>query len=58
MWGPDRCPLDEEAIPGELDVGDAMVFVGNVYHAGGSNTTRFVLVLRLDWGIVSNIAES
>ncbi|KAJ3543034.1 hypothetical protein NM208_g3796 [Fusarium decemcellulare] len=40
LWGPDRCPLDEEAIPGELEVGDAMVFLGNVYHAGGANTTK------------------
>lgn len=39
LWGPDRCPLDEEAIPGELGVGDAMVFYGNVYHAGGGNVT-------------------
>ncbi|KAH7126049.1 hypothetical protein EDB81DRAFT_203255 [Dactylonectria macrodidyma] len=40
LWGPDRCPLDHEAIPGELEIGDALIFVGNVYHAGGSNTTK------------------
>ncbi|PVH78383.1 PhyH-domain-containing protein [Cadophora sp. DSE1049] len=40
MWGPDRCPLDEEAIPAELEIGDALIFVGNVYHAGGANTTK------------------
>ncbi|KAH6714158.1 hypothetical protein BKA61DRAFT_735681 [Leptodontidium sp. MPI-SDFR-AT-0119] len=40
LWGPDRCPLDEEAIPAELEIGDAMIFVGNVYHAGGANTTK------------------
>lgn len=40
LWGPDRCPLDEEAIPAELQIGDALIFVGNVYHAGGANTTR------------------
>ncbi|KAK5992441.1 Dioxygenase swnH1 [Cladobotryum mycophilum] len=39
LWGPDRCPLDKEAISAELEVGDAAIFVGNVYHAGGSNTT-------------------
>ncbi|KAF5591230.1 phytanoyl dioxygenase [Fusarium subglutinans] len=42
LWGPDRCPLDEEAIPGELEIGDAMLFLGNVYHAGGANTTKYV----------------
>ncbi|KAH6973020.1 hypothetical protein BKA56DRAFT_492285 [Ilyonectria sp. MPI-CAGE-AT-0026] len=40
LWGPDRCPLDHEAIAGELEVGDSMIFFGNVYHAGGSNTTK------------------
>ncbi|CEJ85105.1 Putative Phytanoyl-CoA dioxygenase family protein [[Torrubiella] hemipterigena] len=40
LWGPDRCPLDEEAIPAELDVGDAAIFFGNVYHAGGGNVTK------------------
>ncbi|KAL3958355.1 hypothetical protein ACCO45_006517 [Purpureocillium lilacinum] len=39
-WGPDRCPYDHEAIPAELDVGDAAIFVGNVYHAGGANVTK------------------
>ncbi|CZR67910.1 uncharacterized protein PAC_17809 [Phialocephala subalpina] len=39
LWGPNRYPLDEEAIPAELEIGDAMIFVGNVYHAGGANTT-------------------
>ncbi|KPM40543.1 hypothetical protein AK830_g6020 [Neonectria ditissima] len=40
LWGPDRCPMDHEAILGELEIGDALIFVGNVYHAGGSNKTR------------------
>ncbi|KAG9500601.1 hypothetical protein J7337_009083 [Fusarium musae] len=40
LWGPDRCPLDEEAIAGELEIGDAMLFLGNVYHAGGANITK------------------
>lgn len=31
LWRPDRCPLDEEAIPDELEVGDAMIFVGIVW---------------------------
>ncbi|KAK2595637.1 hypothetical protein QQS21_006607 [Conoideocrella luteorostrata] len=40
LWGPDRMPFNEEAIPAELEVGDATIFVGNVYHAGGANTTQ------------------
>ena len=41
LWGPDRCPLDEEAIPAELEIGDSLIFVGNVYHAGGANITKY-----------------
>ncbi|KAL6702057.1 hypothetical protein J3F84DRAFT_343554 [Trichoderma pleuroticola] len=40
LWGPERCPLDEETISAELEVGDAAIFVGNVYHAGGANVTK------------------
>ncbi|KAG4437909.1 hypothetical protein IFR05_006628 [Cadophora sp. M221] len=39
LWGPDRCPYDEEAIPAELNPGSALIFLGNTYHAGGGNTT-------------------
>lgn len=39
-WGPDQCPYDNEAIPAELNPGDALFFVGNLYHAGGGNTTK------------------
>ncbi|KAJ5883243.1 uncharacterized protein N7473_010129 [Penicillium subrubescens] len=40
LWGPERRPLNEEAIPAELQPGDAFIFLGNLYHAGGSNITR------------------
>ncbi|KAA8647303.1 hypothetical protein EYZ11_009801 [Aspergillus tanneri] len=40
LWGPERQPLDEEAVPAELEPGDAFIFLGNVYHAGGANTTK------------------
>ncbi|GME45670.1 Phytanoyl-CoA dioxygenase [Neofusicoccum parvum] len=40
LWGPERRPLDEEAVPAELEVGDALIFLGNLYHAGGANVTR------------------
>ncbi|KAF1985298.1 PhyH-domain-containing protein [Aulographum hederae CBS 113979] len=39
-WGPERCPYDHEAIPAELNPGDALIFVGNLYHAGGGNITK------------------
>jgi ectoine hydroxylase-related dioxygenase (phytanoyl-CoA dioxygenase family) len=35
-----RIPLVEEAIPAELEPGDATIFVGNLYHAGGANITQ------------------
>lgn len=39
LWGPDRCPYDEETVPAELEPGSALIFVGNTYHAGGGNVT-------------------
>ncbi|PYI09846.1 PhyH-domain-containing protein [Aspergillus sclerotiicarbonarius CBS 121057] len=40
LWGPERQPLDEEAVPAELEAGDAFIFLGNLYHAGGANVTE------------------
>lgn len=40
LWGPERQPLDEEAVPAELQPGDALIFLGNLYHAGGANITK------------------
>ncbi|KAJ5398052.1 hypothetical protein N7509_006165 [Penicillium cosmopolitanum] len=40
LWDPERRPLDEEAIPAELEPGDALIFLGNTYHAGGANITE------------------
>lgn len=40
LWSPERRPLNEEAVPAELEVGDAFIFLGNLYHAGGANITR------------------
>ncbi|KAJ0305278.1 hypothetical protein COL516b_005510 [Colletotrichum fioriniae] len=39
LWGPERRPLDKETIPAELEPGDALIFLGNLYHAGGGNVT-------------------
>jgi len=38
-WKDDRCPYDHEAVPAELEPGDATIFLGSTYHAGGANTT-------------------
>lgn len=46
LWGPERRPLNEEAVPAELKPGDAFIFLGNLYHAGGSNITRYAHVDR------------
>ena len=35
-----RMPSVEDAVPAELEPGDATIFVGNLYHAGGANTTQ------------------
>ncbi|KAI5463914.1 hypothetical protein BGZ63DRAFT_382544 [Mariannaea sp. PMI_226] len=40
LWGPERRPLNEEAVPAELEIGDALIFLGNLYHAGGANVTK------------------
>lgn len=39
LWEADRMPLDSETVPAELNPGDALIFVGNMYHAGGGNKT-------------------
>jgi ectoine hydroxylase-related dioxygenase (phytanoyl-CoA dioxygenase family) len=39
VWGPERAPKVYEAIPAELEIGDALIFFGNTYHAGGKNVT-------------------
>lgn len=47
VWGPERCPYDHEAVPAELEPGSALIFVGNLYHAGGANITKYVLDVSL-----------
>jgi ectoine hydroxylase-related dioxygenase (phytanoyl-CoA dioxygenase family) len=36
--GPERMPREHEAIPAELESGSALIFFGNMYHAGRRNT--------------------
>jgi ectoine hydroxylase-related dioxygenase (phytanoyl-CoA dioxygenase family) len=40
LWPSDRFPKNEEAIPAELNPGDAFIFLGNLYHGGGANVTE------------------
>lgn len=36
-WDDDRMPRQEEAVPAEMDAGDALMFIGSTYHGGGKN---------------------
>ncbi|KIW92964.1 uncharacterized protein Z519_06813 [Cladophialophora bantiana CBS 173.52] len=45
-WKDDRCPYDHEAVPAELEPGDAAIFLGSTYHAGGANTTTQVSTIQ------------
>ncbi len=38
-WEDDRRPLESEAIAATMGPGSALVYLGNVYHAGGANTS-------------------
>ncbi|KAK2781679.1 hypothetical protein FQN53_000470 [Emmonsiellopsis sp. PD_33] len=40
LWGSDRAPKIEESIAAEMEVGDAWVMLGGLYHAGGANITE------------------
>ncbi|KAF3046360.1 hypothetical protein E8E12_005095 [Didymella heteroderae] len=40
LWAQDRRPLEEEAVAAELKPGDALIFLGNLYHGGGANVTK------------------
>lgn len=39
-WDDERRPLAEEAIPTEMKAGSALLFLGGVYHGGGTNRTE------------------
>lgn len=43
LWGLERPPRTSEAVPAELEIGDAFIFLGNLYHGGGANTTKCVI---------------
>lgn len=39
-WDDERQPLLDEAIPTEMGAGSALLFLGGVYHGGGTNRTE------------------
>lgn len=39
-WDDERIPRLQEAIPVEMPRGSALIYVGGLYHAGGSNVTQ------------------
>ncbi|GAA2409605.1 phytanoyl-CoA dioxygenase family protein [Streptomyces glaucosporus] len=52
-WDDERAPHVEEAVPTEMRAGSALIWLGGVYHGGGSNTTdtpRTGLTIALDLG--------
>lgn len=52
-WDDERAPKSAEAIPTELPPGGGLIWVGGVYHGGGSNDTdrpRTGLTIALDLG--------
>ena len=38
LWEHSRLPKLEEAVPAEMDIGEAFLFLGSTVHAGGANT--------------------
>ncbi|MEO1038802.1 MAG: phytanoyl-CoA dioxygenase family protein [Pseudomonadota bacterium] len=41
LWGDERRPQDDDAmLHAEMEAGDAIVFHGSLWHAGGANTTK------------------
>jgi ectoine hydroxylase-related dioxygenase (phytanoyl-CoA dioxygenase family) len=55
LWGDDRGPKIEEAIPTEMTSGSALIWVGGTYHGGGTNTSdsnRIGLTIGLDLGFL------
>lgn len=37
-WDDERMPTEVEAVSAEMDAGDALIFIGSMYHGGGNNT--------------------
>ncbi|KAF2420714.1 PhyH-domain-containing protein [Tothia fuscella] len=39
LWGHDQHPTDDQAVPAELKVGEAFLFLSSTAHGGGANST-------------------
>jgi ectoine hydroxylase-related dioxygenase (phytanoyl-CoA dioxygenase family) len=39
LWDDERMPTMDEAVPTEMAAGDALLWVGSLYHGGGNNKT-------------------
>jgi ectoine hydroxylase-related dioxygenase (phytanoyl-CoA dioxygenase family) len=53
LWDDERGPRYAEAVPTEMPAGSGLIWVGGIYHGGGSNTTdvpRTGLTIGLDVG--------
>jgi ectoine hydroxylase-related dioxygenase (phytanoyl-CoA dioxygenase family) len=53
LWGDDRGPRVEEAVPTVMSAGSALIWVGGTFHGGGTNTSdsnRIGLTIGLDLG--------
>jgi ectoine hydroxylase-related dioxygenase (phytanoyl-CoA dioxygenase family) len=53
LWGDDRGPRVEEAVPAEMAAGSALIWVGGTFHGGGANASqdsRIGLTIGLDLG--------
>lgn len=54
-WDDERMPTDDEAISTVMRAGSALIFIGSVYHGGGTNTTdqpRLGVTLAYDLGVL------
>lgn len=55
LWGDDRGPRVDEAVPTQMSAGSALIWVGGTFHGGGTNTSgsnRIGLTIGLDLGFL------
>ena len=55
LWGDDRGPRVDEAVPTQMSAGSALIWVGGTFHGGGTNSSgsnRIGLTIGLDLGFL------
>lgn len=55
LWGDDRGPRVDEAVPTQMSAGSALIWVGGTFHGGGTNASdsnRIGLTIGLDLGFL------